>query len=89
MIDRTQDIQSMTALKRDSSSLLKRMKKTVRPLVLTGNGKAEAVVSDAASYRDLAEHLDAVAGIRRGWTQAKKGLGRSVDGSFDDLEGEG
>ena len=71
MIDITQNIHSMTAFKRNSTDLMKRMKKSGRPLVLTVNGKAEAVLLDAASYRDVAGHLDALASIRRGHTQAK------------------
>jgi prevent-host-death family protein len=88
MIDITQDIHSMTTFKRNSSGLMKRIKKTGRPLVLTVKGKAEAVVLDAAAYRDVADHLDAIASIRRGLTQAKKGLGRPVDEVFDELERE-
>ncbi len=88
MIDVTADIHSMTSFKRDSTGLLNRMKKSGRPLVLTVNGKAEAVVLDAASYREVAEHLDAVAAIRRGLAEAKKGMGRSVGEVFDDLERE-
>lgn len=65
---------------------MKRMKKTGRPLVLTVKGKAEAVVMDAAAYQELADHVDAIAGIRRGLAQARKGMGRPVDEVFDDLE---
>jgi prevent-host-death family protein len=86
MIDVTQDIRSMTTFKRNSSGLMKLMKKTGRPLVLTVNGKAEAVVIDAAAYREVGEQLDTIASIRRGLAQAKKGLGRPIDGVFDDLE---
>lgn len=85
MIDVTQDIHSMTTFKRNSSGLMKRIKKTGRPLVLTVKGKAEAVVLDAAAYQDVADHLDAIASIRRGLAQAKKGLGRPVDEVFDEL----
>jgi len=46
------------------------MKKTGRPLVLTIKGKAEAVLLDAATYQEVADHLDAVASIRRGLGQA-------------------
>ena len=49
MIDVTQDIHSLTTFKRHSSGLMKRMKKTGRPLVLTVKGKAEAVVMDGSS----------------------------------------
>ena len=85
MIDLTEDIHSVTAFKRDSSGLMKRMRKTGRPLVLTVKGKAEIVVLDASSYREVADRLDAIASIRRGLAQAKKGLGRQVDEVFDDL----
>jgi prevent-host-death family protein len=88
MIDVTEDIQSMTTFKRNSSGLMKRIKKTGRPLVLTVKGKAEAVLLDAAAYQDIAHHLDAVASIRHGLAQAKKGQGRPVDEVFDDLERE-
>lgn len=88
MIDVVHDIHSMTAFKRESTGLLDHMRKSGRPLVLTINGKAEAVVLDAASYRDIAEHLDTLARIRRGLEQAKKGMSRSVGEVFADLERE-
>lgn len=86
MIDVSQDIHSLTAFKRNSSGLMKRMKKTHRPLVLTVKGRAEAVVIDPLLYQRLADRLDAIEGIRRGLAQAKKGLGRSADEVFDDIE---
>ena len=89
MIDLTQDIHSMTTFKRNSTGLMKRMKKTGRPLVLTVNGKAEAVLLDASLYQEVAAQLDSVASIRRGLAQAKQGMGRTVDEVFDDLEREG
>ena len=88
MIDVTQDIHSLTTFKRNSSGLMKRMKKTGRPLVLTVNGKAEAVLLDAAAYQQVASQLDAVASIRRGLLQAEKGMGRPADDVFNELERE-
>jgi prevent-host-death family protein len=76
MIDVTQDIHSLTTFKRNFSGLMKHMKKTGWPLVLTINGKAEAVLLDAAAYQEVADHLDAVASIRRGLAQARRGAGR-------------
>ena len=80
-----QDIKPLTTFKRNSSELMKRMKKTRRPLVLTVQGKAKAVLLDTASYRDMACYLESVAAIRRGLAQAKKGFGRSVDDVFNNL----
>jgi prevent-host-death family protein len=88
MIDVTQDIHSLTTFKRNSSGLMKHMKKTGRPLVLTVNGKAEAVLLDASAYQEVAGHLDAVASIRRGLVQATKGAGRLADEVFDELDQE-
>ncbi|MGA3188646.1 MAG: type II toxin-antitoxin system Phd/YefM family antitoxin [Bryobacteraceae bacterium] len=86
MIDVSQDIHSLTAFKRDTNGLMKRMKKNGRPLVLTVKGRAEAIVLDPVVYQRLAEYHDAVEGIRRGLAQAKKGLGQSVDEVFDEIE---
>jgi prevent-host-death family protein len=88
MIDVTQDIHSLTTFKRNSSGLMKHMKKTGRPLVLTVNGKAEAVVLDAKAYQEVASQLDAMASIRRSLAQARRGAGRSADEVLDDLERE-
>jgi prevent-host-death family protein len=88
MIDVTQDIHSLTMFKRNSSGLMKQMKKTGRPLVLTVKGKAEAVLLDAAAYQELATQLDAVASIRQGLAQPRKGVGRPADEVFDELERE-
>jgi prevent-host-death family protein len=86
MIDISQDIHSLTDFKRNTSGLMKRMRKNRRPLVLTVKGKAEAVVVDPEPYQRMAERLDAIEGIRRGLAQARKGLGRSADEVFDDIE---
>ena len=54
--------------------------------MLTVKGKAEAVVLDAKAYQKVASQLDAVASIRRGLAQARKGMGRPAGQVFDDLE---
>ena len=88
VIDLSRDIHSMTTFKRNSSGLMRQMKKTGRPLVLTVKGKAEAVILNPVVFQQVADHLDAVAAIRRGLDQAKRGLGRPADEVFDDLERE-
>jgi len=88
MIDVTKDIHSVTHFKRNSTDLMKQMKKTGRPLVLTVNGKAEVVLLDAARYQDVASHLDTVAAIRRGLAETRQGLGRPMEEILDELENE-
>jgi PHD/YefM family antitoxin component YafN of YafNO toxin-antitoxin module len=65
---------------------MRKMKKTRRPLLLTVNGKAEAVLRDASAYQEVARHLDAVASVRGGLAQAGRGEGRPADGVFDELD---
>ena len=78
----------MTTFKRNSSALLKRIRKSGRPIVLTVRGKAEAVILDPKTYQGISEHLDSVARIRRGLAQVKKGQVRPLADVFDELERE-
>ena len=69
MLDITKDIQSLTNFRRKSGAFLKEMKKSKRPMVLTVNGKAEAVVQDAESYQrllDSAARADVYEAVRQG-----------------------
>jgi prevent-host-death family protein len=49
------DIQSLSVFKRDASKIIKQIKSTKVPVVLTVNGKADAVIMDAESYQNLVE----------------------------------
>jgi prevent-host-death family protein len=76
MLDITTDIQSLTTFRRSSGDFLKHLKRSKRPMVLTVNGKAAAVVQDAEAYQrllDIAAQADAVEGMRQGLEDAKKG----------------
>jgi PHD/YefM family antitoxin component YafN of YafNO toxin-antitoxin module len=60
---------------------MKHLKKTKRPLILTINGKAEAVVQAAEAYQrllDIAAQADATEGIRQGVEDVRKGRVRSA-----------
>ena len=50
----TEDIRSITDLKRNTNSVLEQIRKTRRPVVLTVNGKAEAVLLAAKEYEKIA-----------------------------------
>ena len=76
MLDTKKDIQAMTTFRRNPGKFMKQLKKTKRPMVLTFNGKAEAVVQDAEAYQrllDIAAQADIVEGIRQGLEDVKKG----------------
>ena len=49
----TEDIRSITDLKRNTNSVLDQIRTTKRPVILTVNGKAEAVLIDAKEYEKI------------------------------------
>ncbi len=53
MLDLAKDIQSLSHFKRNTARVMKQMRKSGNPVVLTVNGKAEVVVQDAAAYQRL------------------------------------
>jgi len=89
VLDITKDIQSLTTFRRRSGDFLKRLKKTRRPVVLTVNGKAAAVVQDAEAYQrliDIAAQANATEGIRQGLRDAKEGRVRPAKEFFREFE---
>jgi prevent-host-death family protein len=89
MIDITSDIQSLTTFRRASGNFMRQLKKTKRPVVLTVNGKAAAVVQDAAAYQrllDIAARADAEEGIRQGLDDVAHGRTRPAKEFFDEFE---
>ncbi len=49
----TEDIRSITDLKRNTNAVLKQIQTTKRPVILTVNGKAEAVLVAAKEYEKI------------------------------------
>ncbi len=89
MIDITTDIQSLTAFRRTSTECIKTLKRTKRPLVLTVNGKAAAVVQDAKAYQrllDIAARADVEEGIRQGLENVKGGKAKPARQFFSEFE---
>jgi len=67
MIKLRDGIESLSNFKRNTSDILKRLKKTGDPLVLTVNGRAEIVVQDASSYErlmEISERLETIDALR-------------------------
>ena len=68
MLDITKDIQPLTTFRRKSAVFLRQLKRSKRPVVLTVNGKAQAIVQDAEAYQellDIAARADVFDEIRR------------------------
>jgi prevent-host-death family protein len=77
----TMDVHSLTTFRRRSGDLMKQLRKSKRPVVLTVKGQAAAVVQDAEAYQrllDVAAKADAREGIRQGLEEARSGKGRPV-----------
>ena len=88
MLDITSDIQSLTTYRRSSGNFMKLLKKTKRPVILTVNGKAAAVVQDAAAYQrllDIAARADSEEGIRQGLDDVARGRTRPARDAFDEI----
>jgi prevent-host-death family protein len=88
MIDITKDIQPLTTFRNNSVKFMKRLKKTRRPIILTVNGKPEAVVQDPAAYQrllDLAAAADVNEGIRQGLEEIRQGKGRPAKEFFEEM----
>jgi prevent-host-death family protein len=88
MIDITKDIQPLTTFRNNSVKFMRRLKKTRRPIILTVNGKPEAVVQSAAEYQrllDLAAAADAREGIRQGLEDVREGRTRPAKEVFEEM----
>ena len=88
MMDITKEIHPLTNFKRNTTELVRQMKESGKPIVLTINGRAELVVQDAGSYQrllDLVERLEAVAGIRKGLEESRRGEGQPIEEAIRDI----
>lgn len=76
MFDIAKDIQSLSHFKRNTAKMMKQMKNSGNPVVLTVNGKAEIVVQDAAAYqrlKALAEKAEMIEFLRQAKEDADAG----------------
>jgi prevent-host-death family protein len=76
MLDIAKDIQSLSHFKRNTAEVMKQLKESGNPVVLTVNGKAEVVVQDAAAYQrlmDLAEKAEMMEFLRQAKADADAG----------------
>lgn len=82
------DIMSLSTFKRDSNKVMRQMKKTKAPVVLTINGKAAIVVQDAESYQELLElkeRADTVGVLRQRLATLGRRKGRTADEFFNEF----
>jgi prevent-host-death family protein len=90
-MDITKDIQPMTTFRNHSAEIMQHLKETKRPVILTVNGKAAAVVQDAEAYQhllDLVAEASAAEGIRQGLEDIRNGHSRPAGEAFDEIRAE-
>jgi prevent-host-death family protein len=90
-MDITKDIQPMTTFRNHSAEIMQHLKTTKRPVILTVNGKAAAVVQDAEAYQrllDLAAEASVAEGIRQGLEDLANGRVRPAQDVFDEIRAE-
>jgi prevent-host-death family protein len=88
MLDITQDIQPLTTFRNNSVKFMRRLKKSKQPIVITVNGKAEAVLQDPAEYQRmvaLARQADLELTIRQSDADIAAGRTRPAREVFDEL----
>ena len=82
------DIMSLSTFKRDSNKVMRQMKKTKEPVVLTVNGKAAIVVQDAESYQsllELRERTEVVETLRGRLASLGRKKGRTAEEFFTEF----
>lgn len=82
------DIMSLSTFKRDSNKVMRQMKKTKEPVVLTVNGKAAVVIQDAESYQrllELKEQSEVVEILRQRLALQSPKKGRSAEDFFNEF----
>jgi prevent-host-death family protein len=85
VISLTQDIVPVTEFKKNIKGSLAQMHSTGRPIVLTVNGKADAVVMDVAEYERQQRELEVVFLVAEGEADIAAGRHRPARDVLRDL----
>lgn len=75
----SQDVQPLSAFRANAASLLRQLRETGRPLVLTQHGKSAAVVLDVEHYEALMDEIELVRQIREARAELARGEGVAHD----------
>ena len=80
------DIKSVTYLKSRAADVLKQINETHRPMIITQNGEAKAVIQDPQSYENMQNTLNLLKLIVQSEQDIENGDVISQKVMFDDLE---
>ena len=80
------DIKPITYLKSRAADVLKQINETHRPMIITQNGEAKAVVQDIQSYENLQNSLALLKMINHSERQIREGKVRGQEEVFGSME---
>ncbi len=81
-----EDIRPISYIKAHTAEILKQLSHTRRPVFITQNGEAKAVLLDTESYQQMKKALGILKIIARGEKDVKDGKFHSQDTFFASLE---
>lgn len=82
----TSDIKSVTYLKSRAADLLNQINETHRPIIITQNGDARAVLQDPISYENMRNAIGILKLISQGEADIRSGKVESQEDVFNEIE---
>ena len=82
----TSDIKSVTYLKSRAADLLNQINETHRPIIITQNGDARAVLQDPISYENMRNAIGILKLISQGEADIRNGKVKSQEDVFSNIE---
>jgi prevent-host-death family protein len=82
----TNDIKPVTYFKSHAAAMLKQVNETHRPVVITQNGEAKAVLQDPESYENMRNAIGLLKLLSQGETDVRDGEVIAQSDVFDNLE---
>lgn len=80
------DIKPVTYLKSKAADVLKHINETHRPMIITQNGEAKAVIQDPKSYEDMRNAISLLKLLSIAEEDIKNGNIHSEEDVFDSVE---
>lgn len=84
-LDLEEDIKPVTEFRANAASLIERVRKTKRVLVLTQRGHSAAVLVDVAEYQKMVDELALLKDIHTAEKQLAEGLGVDHEQALDQV----
>ena len=82
----TDDIKPVTYLKSRAADVLKHINETHRPMIITQNGEAKAVIQDPKSYEDMRNTISLLKLLSFAEEDIKNGNTHSEEDVFNSVE---